>query len=633
MQRDPRGGATNRRLGQPKILDFGVARMTDAHAEEPTGAARTEAGQLVGTLAYMSPEQVAPRAGADAVDTRSDVYSLGVLAYEALTGTLPSAVAGKPLLDAARAICETPPVRPGAINRALRGDPETVLLKALEKDPARRYQSASAFGDDLRRALLDQPILARPPSTAYQLRKLVLRHRAASASLAALFVLVAGFGIWMSALYSRAERLRTAAQNAWTAELRAHEKATDAERLATRRAETAGKMLGVLVDAFRAVDPSLNSSADVNARDVVAREIVERGIRKIERELGDEPRIRAHLLASLGSTLGGLGYYDRGVSLLQEAIGARRAEETPAPVQVAEYLETMGRFLSQMGRDADARAAMGEAIAIYRANLAPHAPEIASALSSMAYLAVIGGDLAEAERLCLEAMRIHEKTPGHAGVVGAEPLNSLAGALSERGEYARSADVLRRALAQVEERGLDPIRMQASLRMNLAWVLCMDARYEEAEEHARWALQSRLKQYPAGHFRTSPPLLTLGLILSRTGRAEEGEDLIRQCIAVRRKAVPDNFGAIGEAESALGECLTAQGKLDEAESVLLASLRALQADSDPLLESAQLGLQRVVRLYEKLGDADKAGQYAALLRPPWDRPWTPPRAAPDAVLQ
>jgi tetratricopeptide (TPR) repeat protein len=128
----------------------------------------------MGTLTYMSPEEA--RGNPAEIDVRGDVYSLGVIFYELLTGQLPYTVSRAALHEAVRTICEEPPRRPGTINRALRGDLETVALKALEKERARRYQSAAAFAEDIHRYLTDQPILARPASALYQLRKLIARH-------------------------------------------------------------------------------------------------------------------------------------------------------------------------------------------------------------------------------------------------------------------------------------------------------------------------------------------------------------------------------------------------------------------------------------------------------------------------
>jgi eukaryotic-like serine/threonine-protein kinase len=201
------------RLGQPKVLDFGVARATDKDLQLTT--MRTAVGQLIGTLPYMSPEQIGGgQIGGDtrSVDARSDVYALGVILYELLSGRLPHDLRQISIPEAARRINEEEPTRLGSIRRVFRGDIETIVGKCMEKDCARRYASAAELAADIRRYLAVQPIEARPASTFYQFRRFARRNRTFVGGLTTTFVvLIAGLVVSLT-LADRARRAEASAR-------------------------------------------------------------------------------------------------------------------------------------------------------------------------------------------------------------------------------------------------------------------------------------------------------------------------------------------------------------------------------------------------------------------------------------
>jgi serine/threonine protein kinase len=232
----------------------------------------------------MSPEQV--RGHTDEIDLRSDVYSLGVILYELISSQLPLEVQRLALPEAMRVICEEPPqplTRTYSGTRKLDTDLVTIVAKALEKEPGRRYQSAAALSEDLQRHLTDRPILARPPSATYQFRKLVARHKAPFVFIAALIVLLLGFAVTMTIQAGRIEKERDRAN-------------LERDR-ANREAGTAKTVSEFLVGLFQVSDPG-----EARGRTVTAKEILDTGAAKIETELSGEPLTQARLMGTMGTS-------------------------------------------------------------------------------------------------------------------------------------------------------------------------------------------------------------------------------------------------------------------------------------------------------------------------------------------
>ncbi len=282
--------------GRPKVIDFGVARATDSDVE--LTMLQTDAGQIVGTLAYMSPEQVSGQRGQ--VDTRSDIYSLGVLGYELLTGRLPYDLTGTVVPEAARIIREEEPSRLSSISRDLRGDVENIIAQALQKEPARRYPSAVAMAEDIRRSLRHQPIIARSPTLRYQLSKFARRHKEFVAGLALVFVVLLLGIIGTTAALLRAEAEGKRAIAAKTI-------ADEAAAAALHEAHKTQRLNEVLQQVLSYARPGMAGGG----RDVKLVEMLDLVSEDLMEQLEDVPEIEFEARRTLGRTYERMGLYDR----------------------------------------------------------------------------------------------------------------------------------------------------------------------------------------------------------------------------------------------------------------------------------------------------------------------------------
>jgi len=352
--------------GRPKVLDFGLARTVAGDAALDSMHTRT--GDVLGTLAYMSPEQLR---GAG-VDARSDVYALGVLAYEALSGALPLDVGGQALAEAARIVETRDPARLGTRDRDLAGDLETVVAKALEKEPARRYASAAEFAADLRRVLDDEPVEARPPSAWYQATKFARRNRGFVTGIASVFgVLVAGVVVSTSLYFDKEHQRLTAvtARNAANAaenrerEARvAAERASEREQAARQEAERAAELERVVFDRLLTLITVANPWS--LGGDVLLADAIELAAQDARTAFPDQPLLRAEFLGAFARAYRSLGNHQEARSFANEALALATANGAD-PLRELEL-----RLLA-----AGARASCGESDAVEALREVYHAAE------------------------------------------------------------------------------------------------------------------------------------------------------------------------------------------------------------------------------------------------------------------
>jgi len=520
----------------PKIIDFGVAKATAQSLTDKV--MHTEMGQLLGTPEYMSPEQA--EMSQENIDTRTDVYSLGVILYALLAGALPfdaKELRRQSFDEIRRRIREDEPPRPStqltlqgensqahasgcntdltSLRSVLMGDLDWIVMKAIEKDRTRRYGSPAELAADIRRYLADEPVLATPPSALYTMKKFVRRHRYGVATAATLLVLLMGFAVTMTIQAGRIARERDRAN---------------------LEAETARRVSEVMESLFTQSDPT-TARGDT----VTAREILDRGAFRIHTELSDQPRVQARLLNIMGKVYRSLGLYGQAQPLLEEALAIQERDLGPEAAEVGKVVQDLGNLLRNTGSYDEAEEMLQRALAIREATLGPDHPKFASSLSDLASLRLAMGRPQEARSLLERSLAIREKAlgPDHSEV--ATSLNNLAIIARRAGENREALQMYRRALDILKKQfGADHPDV-ANVLNNMANIQKRMGEMDRARRSYEESLAIREKVLGPDHPHVASSLNNLAILLQQEGDLPAARRLHQRALDIREKVLgPDH---------------------------------------------------------------------------------------------
>ncbi len=557
---------------QVKVIDFGIAKAATPTMTEKTLV--TLVGQIIGTPQYMSPEQ------ADAseldVDTRTDIYSLGVVLYELLVGTVPLDLAHIGDHAISLALRERDPVKPSTritelgdtldevakarrtdgstLKRLLQGDLDWVVMQAIEKDRTNRYATANALAMECRRYLQHQPVLARPHSTGYLLRRFIRRNRlmVTAGSVAIVAVIVGAAAATLGLV-----------------------RATDAEKNAVHEAETARATTQFLVDLFQVSDPwSVAPVSTKSGAEITAREVLDRGADRIRIELSGQPEIQSSLMNAIGQVYTGLGAVERAEELLLEGMRTRQAVFPPRHTSIGDSLQSLGFLYYTTGKYADAAEAQREAASIYQEAWGEDSLGAAKSLNQLAITLANKGDLQEALEVQFQALDIFRSHPD------SKPLD-LALGLNNLGHVQNLLDTQSAALESFEEavsiladttaRG-----HHASALANLAAIYQVTGQIAKSEPLHEQALAIKKEWFGPGHIEVAFSENNLSWVYRILGDYEKAEVLIRDAIRIFSTQLGDDHPNVGIVSGNLAHALRDQGMYTEAEATYRNALRLVQ---------------------------------------------------------
>jgi serine/threonine protein kinase len=546
----------------PKIIDFGLAKAMAQRLTDKTMF--TELGVLIGTPEYMSPEQADLRE--QNIDTRTDVYSLGVILYQLLAGVLPfeaKALRAAGLEAILRVIREAEPPKPStrvrsmgdgsaaaaekrreeprSFARHLRGELDWITMKALEKDRARRYATPSELSTDISRYLRNEPVVAGPATTGYRIRKYAVRHRMGLVVAAGLLLLLAGFVV-MQAIQLHRIRL-------------------ERDR-ATRERDRTTRITDFMTSMFKVSDPS-----EARGNSITAREILEKASTDIDTGLTKDRELQAQMMSVMGDVYNNLGLYPRAQSLDQRAMEIRRRVLGPENPDTLRTVSNLAIVLQHEGDYAEAEKLDRETLDIRRRVLGPEHPDTLRSMINLATVLYHEGHYAEADKLDRETLDVQRRVLGPEHPDTLSSMHNLAAVLSGEGHYAE-ADKLDRETLDIRRRVLGPEHALTLNSMNnLAAVLYHEGKHAEAGQLYRETLDVQRRVLGPEHPDALTSMISLGQVLMDEGHYAEAEKLYRETLNVQRRVLGPEHPLTLASVMDLGNVLTEEGRFSEAEKL------------------------------------------------------------------
>ena len=600
-----------------KVIDFGVAKALD---QPLTDASLLTGDGVPGTPAYMSPEALNLVKEVRDLDTRTDVYALGVLLYELIVGVRPFGKAGSDLLSVISEMVqgEAPSLRsrydgldshvqeavasarnlsPAVLGRRLKGDLDWITQRALARDRERRYESTSALAADIERHLSNQPVQAGPPTIGYRAGRFVRRHR--PGVVAVVLVLVA---LLLGLAGTTAGLIR----------------ARQAEAVARQESLTALRVSDFLTGMFQVNDPLRDREAGVAAGErVTAREILDRGTAKLKKELAGEPEIRAHLLRVAGTVYQNLGMYDRAEPLLQESLDLRLKRFGAQPEATAESLLAMGKLLMDRGHYEEAERSLRNAWAVRRQIYGARRLKTAEAMYFLAEALILQARYAEAESLGRKILPIQRSLAGKESLEVAQTLSVLARAALAEEDYEAAESLYRQALEIHRRLYGDDHPLVGALVTSLGLVYRTKGDYARAEHMFRQVLEADRRVLGRDHPWVAVDLRHLADMCRRMGRLDESESLLRESLAIRRRALGDGHPRTSQTLESLALVVKEKGDFETAEELfreVLLLKRSAFGDGSYEVSTALSNLALAIKELGKYEEAEKLYHEAIAIR-------------------